>query len=110
MGGNMAAKMEAFHCGASSSSTGETEAAAAVRGEQPPPPLKLPLYVNLWKAAVFLCLFHLLRKRSTLTQTHRNAEPVKKGRSQLSEGKEIIFFFPCTSQELKLFICKAVQR
>lgn len=32
----------------------------------------------------------------------------KKGRSQLSEGKEITFF--CTSQELKLFICKSVHR
>lgn len=73
----------------------------------PPPlsPLKLPLYVNLWKAAVFLCLFHLLRKRSTLTQTHRNAEPVKKGRSQLSEGEEIIFFSPAHHKSLScLFV------
>lgn len=37
--------VEAFHCGVSSSSS-ETEAAA--------PPLKLPLYENLWKAAIFL--------------------------------------------------------
>lgn len=53
MGGNMAAKMEAFHCGASSSSTGETEAAAAVRGEQPPPPFKTPSVCEFMESSSF---------------------------------------------------------